>query len=227
MYRQYSRNLQLLKSGLAGQGTLSAGQIRFKATTPPAPPRPPRADLQSIPGALRELLPPPRQRDPNAPPRRGRRPLFYIALISPLFIWIALERYFDPKPRLEKKRKRLLRERIERLREHSRGKPQFTDTRSVLAYVRLILDTMLPEEYRRNMKWDDVYALLAEECPNDLLRWLQELCPIIYELSLQSENEEGEMKVAERIQESADDILRKCFLAVHRRFPPGSVTRAS
>ncbi|KAJ7486075.1 hypothetical protein B0H11DRAFT_2016845 [Mycena galericulata] len=230
MYRHCGRRLLLSRNT---QGILSSGQIRFKAT---APPRPPRADLQSIPQAIRELLPEPRKRDPNAPTKKRRGPFVLYraeyaltllrrmslnpAAVSPLFIWIEVEKYFDPKPLLEKKRKRMLRERLGRLQEQSRVKPQFTDRGSVMAYVRVLLDTMLPDEYLRNTRSAEIYALLEEDMPNDLFLWLGEVCPLIYELSLQSEGEDVEVKAAERIQDTADDMLRRCYLAVHDRLPP-------
>ncbi|KAJ7134815.1 hypothetical protein C8R44DRAFT_771532 [Mycena epipterygia] len=223
MYRHCGRRLLLSRNGFPEkQGILSGAQLRFKATTPP---RSPRADLQSIPQALRELFPEPRKRDPNAPPKRGRGPLFYIACISPLFIWIEIERYFDPQPLLEKKRKRLLCERLDRLREESRGTPgQFADPKSVVAYMRLLLRTMLPAEELRNMHSDDICALLEQEMPDDLLVWLRDVCSGIHalsiDLSLRSENQNLEVKAAEKIQDIADQILRRSYLVVHHRFPP-------
>ncbi|KAJ7095712.1 hypothetical protein B0H15DRAFT_67676 [Mycena belliarum] len=214
MYRYCARNL--VRNGLAGkQGILHGGQIRFQAT---APPKPPRADLQSIPQALRELLPEPRKRDPSAPPKRGRSLLFYVALISPLFIWIEVEKYFDPKPLLEKKRIRILRGRLERLQEGSRSTSvQLADQKSLVAYMRLLLTTMLPEEYLRNLRCEEVLALLEEEIPETLLPWLREVCTVIYQLSLKAEDE---VKTAENIQDAAEGILRKAFLDLHTRLPP-------
>ncbi|KAJ7442595.1 hypothetical protein FB451DRAFT_1296953, partial [Mycena latifolia] len=216
MYRQCARSLVLVRHGFAEkQSSLASGQIRFKAT---APPRPPRADLQSIPQAIRELLPEPRKRDPNAPPKQRRSPWFYLAWISPLFIWIYVERHFDAKPLLEKKRVRILRERLLKLQEGSRSKPvQFEDQKSLVAYLRLVVTTMLPEEYQRNVRSEEVLVLLEEEVPEELMAWLSKICLVIYQLSLRSEDE---LKAAETIQDSAEEILRKVFLVIHPRLPP-------
>ncbi|KAJ7677450.1 hypothetical protein B0H17DRAFT_1079202 [Mycena rosella] len=219
MYRHCTtRNFGFVRNGFVEkQGIISSGHIRFKAT---APPRPPRADLQSIPQAIRELLPEPRKRDPNAPPKRGRSLLFYIALTSPLFIWIALEHHFDPKPLLEKKRARILRERLHQLQEGGRLAVPSSDPKSLVAYVRLLLTTMLPEQQLRNLRSEEVLVLLEEEFPEPLLAWLQQVCPVIHQLSLHSEGEKVETSSAESIQDSADEILRMAFRSVRHRLPP-------
>jgi hypothetical protein len=77
MHRHCARNLVRVRHGFAANQVLLSGHIRFKAT---ATPKPPRADLQSIPQAIRELLPEPRKRDPNAPAKRRRSIWFYIAM---------------------------------------------------------------------------------------------------------------------------------------------------
>ncbi|KAJ7021606.1 hypothetical protein C8F04DRAFT_262251 [Mycena alexandri] len=215
MYRHSARRL-LLKNGLVQkQGLVSSTQLRFKAT---APPRPPKADIQSIPQALRELLPEPRKRDPNAPPKRGRSIFFYIACISPLFIWLEAEKYFDPQPLIEKRRQRALRERLGRLRDENRAKPnQFADQKSVVAYTRLLLNTMLPEDILRNLHFEEIFDLLAEECPEQLLSWFREICILTYDLSLRTETEKVELKTAEHIQDTAEIVLRRSWLAAHRR----------
>ncbi|KAJ7784352.1 hypothetical protein B0H16DRAFT_1492216 [Mycena metata] len=211
---RYSARRLLLKNGWA-QGIASSTQLRFKAT---APPRPPKADLQSIPQALRELLPEPRKRDPNAPPKRRRSIFFYIACISPLFIWLEAEKYFDPQPLVEKRRQRALRERLGRLRDENRAKPQqFTDQKSVVAYTRLLLNTMLPADELRNLHFEEIFDLLAEECPEQLLSWFREICVLTYELSLRTETEKVELKTAEHIQDTAEIVLRRSWLAAHRR----------
>lgn len=84
---------------------------------------------------------------------------------------------------------------------------------------------MLPSEHLRSVPAEHIHALLDTECPDDLLLWLREVSSIIYDLSLQSETEnaadaEAEAKVAERIQDTAEDMLRRCYLAVHHRLPP-------
>ncbi|KAF7365011.1 hypothetical protein MVEN_00372200 [Mycena venus] len=220
MYRHAARRL-LLRNGV--ERVPSSAQIRFKATTPP---RPEKADLTSIIPTLRELLPElPKSTkndpsDPNRARRQRRGLLFYIALISPLFIWINVEKYFDPQPLLEKKRKRILRERLGRLRDGNRAAPaRFSDLKSVVTYLRLLLSTMLPEETLRNLHFKEVCDLLEEDCPENLLAWLREICAVTYDLSQKSEDEAGEVKAAEHIQDAAEEILRKGWLAVHRRLP--------
>ncbi|KAJ7367122.1 hypothetical protein DFH08DRAFT_929778 [Mycena albidolilacea] len=218
MYRH--RLLPLLRNGLAEKQRVG---LRFKADTAP---KPQKADLQSIIPALRELLPvlPKRESDdanPNshAPRRKRRGPLFYIALISPLFIWIEVENYFDPKPLLEKKRKQMLRERLGRLRDGNPKRVPDADVKSVLAYLRLLLPAMLPEDMLRNLHSEQVCDLLEEDCPEDFLTWLHQVSVATYDVSVAPANEAGEVKAAEKIQEAAEDILRRSWLAVHRRLP--------
>ncbi|KAK7048547.1 hypothetical protein R3P38DRAFT_1869514 [Favolaschia claudopus] len=214
MYRSGRRLLLLAET----RTVVAHGQVRFKADTPP---KPQKADFQSILPTLRELLPELPERDssnPNAPRRRRRGPLFYLALISPLFIWIQIEKYFDPLPLLEKKRKQILRERLGKLRDASRTAPaQLSDVKSVVAYLRLLFDAMLPEETLRNLQSKDVCDLLEKDCPPNLLPWLQEICGVTRALSLKADGEASEVKAAEHIQNAAEDILRKSWLAVHRR----------
>ncbi|KAJ7245009.1 hypothetical protein B0H12DRAFT_794208 [Mycena haematopus] len=227
MYR-HGRRLLLLGNGLAEmQRVPSSGQTRLKATTPP---RPQKADLQSILPTLRELFSVLPKRDddsnpiPNAPIKKRRGPLFYLALISPLFIWIEVEKYFDPGPLLEKKRRRILRERLERLRDGNRStKPtRGSDVKAVVAYLRLLLNTMLPEDTLRNLSSTQVCDLLEEDCQDNVLEWLREICVISYDLSQQPGDEAEEVKTAEHIQDVAEEVLRKSWLAVHHRIrdPP-------
>ncbi|KAJ6585200.1 hypothetical protein B0H19DRAFT_1250079 [Mycena capillaripes] len=223
MFRHCARRSLLLRNGFVEkQGVLSSGQNRFKATTPP-PPRPQRADLQSILPTIRELLPEPQKRDPNSPPKKRRRnPFFYIALISPFFIWRELEQYFDAQPLLEKKRKRILRERLTRLRDANRADPiqlQHADLKSVVAYLRRLFSTMLPDDTLRTLHFKEVCDLLEEGCPEKFLASLREICLVTYDLSLKTEDEATEVKAAEHIQDTADEILRRGWLAVHRRLP--------
>ncbi|KAJ7132973.1 hypothetical protein C8R46DRAFT_1235516 [Mycena filopes] len=217
MYRHSARRL-LLKNGLAEKRIVSSTQLRFKAT---APPRPPKADLGSIPQALRELLPEPRKRDssdPNAPAKRRRSIFFYIACISPLFIWLQAEKYFDPQPLVEKRRQHAIRERLGRLRDENRAKPNdFADQKSVVAYMRFLLHTMLPGDTLRNLHFEEIFDLLAEECPEPLLAWLREICVLTHELSLRTETENVELKTAEHIQDTAEIVLRRTWLATHQR----------
>ncbi|KAJ6471196.1 hypothetical protein DFH09DRAFT_1220442 [Mycena vulgaris] len=226
MYRQCTRSLVLIRNGFPQrQGILCGSQIRFNAT---APPKPPRADLGSIPQALRELLPQPRKRDPNAPQKKRRGPWIYIGLVSSFFIWIKLESYFDARPLLEKKRKRILRERLQRLREEGRSKPlQIEDPESVVAYLHLLLRAMLPEDVLKNLRSEELLALLQEEIPEKLLVLLRNVTPVVYQLSMQPEDEDGEVKVAENIQDSAEEILRRTWLVLHHRLPPRRATSES
>ncbi|KAF8171962.1 hypothetical protein K438DRAFT_1981775 [Mycena galopus ATCC 62051] len=225
MYR-HGRRLLLLRNGLAEtQRVPLTVQTRFKATTPP---KPQKADLQSIIPALRELLPVLPKRDdsntPNAPRRKRRGLLFYLALISPLFIWIEVEKYFDPQPLLEKKRRRVLRERLGRLREGNRTiPPSFPDAKSVVAYLRLLLSTMVHEQTLRNLESEEICDILEKHCPENLLSWLQEFCVASYTLSQQPGDEGAEVKAAEHLQDTCEEVLRKSWLAVHRHFSSASV----
>ncbi|KAF7295486.1 hypothetical protein MIND_01088500 [Mycena indigotica] len=189
-----------------------AGQIRFKATIPP---RQPRADLASIPHALRELLPQRQQPDPNAPPAKRRGLIFYLLLVSPLFIWMQVEKYFDPKPLLEKKRQQAIHDRLLSLR--ATKVTSFTNSAAVVAYLRSLFAVMLPPDLHRHMRADEVCGLLEEQCPPDLLVWLQEVCAITYRLSQISQEEDKEIETAEKIEDSADAILRRCYQTVHHR----------
>ncbi|KAJ7195471.1 hypothetical protein GGX14DRAFT_474860 [Mycena pura] len=226
MLRLFANRNLLRRHGLPAQ-------IRLNAT---APPRPPRADLASIPQTIRELLPQPRKHDPDAsPPRRRRGPLFYLMIsalgriglcrmslnlpaVSPLFIWIEAEKYFDPKPLLEKKRKRIVRERLQNLQGARVG--GFSDAKSVVAYLRYLFGAMLPPDILRHMRSEEVCALLEQECPENLFKWLQEVCAVTYQLSQVSQDVEKEVTTAEQIEESADGILRKCYQSVYQRLPP-------
>ncbi|KAJ6508500.1 hypothetical protein C8R45DRAFT_922229 [Mycena sanguinolenta] len=228
----YRHGRRLLQNGLAEvQRVPSSGQTRFKATTPPTPQK---ADLQSIIPALRELLPVLPKRDdsnpsPNATKRKRRGPLFYLALISPLFIWIEVEKYFDPQPLLEKKRKRILRERLERLRDGNRSaKPtRASDVKATLAYLRLLLSTMLPDETLRNLSFEQACDLVEEDCQENVLQWLREICVISYDLSQQPGDETAEVKAAEQIQDVAEEVLRKIWLSVHHRIRDSPVDAPS
>ncbi|KAJ7682664.1 hypothetical protein DFH06DRAFT_1314854 [Mycena polygramma] len=218
MYQHCARRLLLPRQGLVHNH--GASQIRWNATTPP---RPQKADLQSIIPTIRELLPQARKRDPDSdggPPKKRRGILFYAAWISPLFIWIEVEKYFDAQPLLEKKRKRILRERIGRLRDENIAKPiELADLKSVVAYLRRLFNTMLPADTQRTLYSERVCDLLEEGCPETLLSWLRDICLVTYELSLKTDGVAAEIKAAELIQDTADEILRKGWLDVHRRLP--------
>ncbi|KAJ7069587.1 hypothetical protein C8F01DRAFT_1245786 [Mycena amicta] len=194
-----------------------AVQIRFKAT---APPRPPRADLASIPQVFRELLPKRQESTPDAPPKKRRGLFFYLLLVSPLFIWIQVEKHFDPKPLLEKKRRRAILERLRSLRTTKVN--GFTDSRAVVPYLRSLFGVMLPSDLQRHMRAHEVCGLLEQQCPSELLVWLQDICDITYKLSQATQDEDREVEAGEKIQDSADLILRKCYQAVHQRLPPQS-----
>ncbi|KAJ6621832.1 hypothetical protein B0H10DRAFT_947863 [Mycena sp. CBHHK59/15] len=221
--REPARNLPLLRNGFpAMQGVVSP--IRMRLYSPTAtPPRSPRADLQSIPQAIREILPRSKKRDPSEKkadePKRRRGPLFYLTIISPLFIWIEVEKYFDPKPLMEKKRRRILRERFETLREKSSQPIQFEDPKAVAAYLRLLIYAMIPDQYLRTLHASDVLSLLDQEFPQDLFVTLQKVCQEIHDISLLSMDEATMTTTAERIQDLADGMLRMAFLAVYPRLP--------
>ncbi|KAJ7643963.1 hypothetical protein FB45DRAFT_284615 [Roridomyces roridus] len=210
MFRQCSR--QILRQ-----------QVRFKATTPP---RPPRADIWSIPGTIRELLPPPAPKDdptnPNSAPRKRKGLFFYFAIASPLFMWLYLEQHLDARPLVEKKRRRVVCERLGRLRERTAGSSAPTDA-SVLAFVRLLFDTMLPEELLRSTRSAEVLHILERDgVPDELLAWLREVCSTVYRLSaLEASDEDTEVKMGESIQDTADSILRKCYIATSQRLQSG------
>ncbi|KAJ7147150.1 hypothetical protein C8R43DRAFT_1129924 [Mycena crocata] len=175
--------------------------------------------------AMRELLPEPRKRDPNAPPPRKKGRFIFLGGILLWILWTEVENYLDSKPLLEKKRKRILLGRFERLREGIRVKPiQLLDNKSVLAYLRLLLDTMVPEEYLQHARFEEVYALLEEEIPAELLLWLREVCSVTYDLSqVRSENDDVEKKNAESIQDAGEEMLRRCYATVFPRLPPPAV----
>nr|GAT52222.1 predicted protein [Mycena chlorophos] len=192
--------------------------VRFKAT---APPRPPRADLASIPQAIRELLPQRQERptDPNAAPPKRRGLLFYLLLASPLFIWIQIERYFDPKPLLEKKRLQAMQGRLATLRETKVASPSFAESNAVISYLRVVFSVMLPPDIQRHMRTDEVLTLLDEQCPPELLEALQEFCMATYGVAQGVVgNPEQEINASEKIQDATDAILRSCYQTVHRRF---------
>jgi hypothetical protein len=78
---------------------------------------------------------------------------------------------------------------------------------------------MLPDQTLRTLHFEKVCDLLEEGCPENFLSWLRGVCVETCDLSLQSESEAAEVKAAERIQDVAEEILRKGWLAVHRRLP--------
>ncbi|KAJ7288125.1 hypothetical protein C8J57DRAFT_1706633 [Mycena rebaudengoi] len=195
--------------------------IAASTSKPPEPPKPPRADLQSIPQAIREILPrrPERKVDPNAKPKKKRSPLFYLALISTFIIWTQVEKHMDPKPLMEKKRNRLLRERLHALQSTSATAPVIEDQTALINYLRLLLTTMLPDDVLRNLYAENVLSLLAQDFPADAERVMRDICRDLHKLLLSVEwaDEDAQSVTAQKIQDLAEQLLRKAYLVVYPR----------